>query len=837
MKNVLRDVRFGLRMFRKNAWFTAAAVTVLALGIGANTSIFTLVDAFLLKPLVIRNPSEIVGCYSRNVRSGDYRGFSYSDYAALREDHAAFSSLAAHNMAMVGLAEGDTTRRAFADIVSSNYFDTFGVPLFRGRGFTAQEERPGAAIPVVIVSYPYWKSHGADAQLLGAKLRTNSRDYTVIGVAPEGFTGTTALISSEFYFPLGVYDLVQNDFDEGRRQLALRSTHDLLLIGRLKHGITEKSADALLATTASQLASAYPVDDKDQTFLVRPMGRLGISTNPTDDSGILVPAALLLGVAGVVLLIASLNVANMMLARGTTRAKEIAVRLALGGSRWDIVRQLLIEGFVLALAGGAAGLAVAYWGTEALVKSMAHLAPIELAFSGRPDVTVLLATVGFCLLSTIIFALGPAWNLSKWNLLAGLKTGDRAEISTGGGRGISSRRNLLVLGQIALSLMLLTAAGLFIESSMRSAGVRPGFRIQGEAVAEVDASLAGYNEARGREIYRATIERLRTVPGVEDVSLAATLPFGMISLGKTVQPAGDTARTSGRRADCQYNIVSADYFRTMGIPLLRGRAFTTQDAAKTTRPVAILDESAAKKLWPAGDAVGKDVRIASSASDDHAVIAEVVGVVANMQEHVFEPQWPPHIFVPFSQAYQSDVNFELKTTALDAASQALLLQSVRGAIREVDPQLPVLSLKTMRMHMDSSFDLWVVRTGARMFMIFGGVALLLAAIGLYGVRAYAVAMRTREIGIRMALGARASDALRLILGEGMALLAIGAAAGLVLSAVIGKLLAGLLYGVKGFDPVVLLAAPCVLAIVSLVACYVPARRAARLDPMAALRDE
>ena len=539
MRNMLRDVRFGARMFRKNPWFTCAAVTVLALGIGANTAIFSLVNAFLLKPLVIRNPAELVGCYSRDTGKASYRGFSYPDYADLRANGSAFSSLMAHNMAMVGLSEGDTTRRVFADIVSANYFTTFGVPLFQGRSFTPEEERPASAIPVVIVSYSYWKKTGADPQLLGKGVRINNRIYTVVGIAPEGFTGTTAMISPELYLPLGVYEMAINDFEGVGRALAARSNHDLILVGRLRPGVSQKSADALLATAASQLAKAYPEDDKDQTFLVQPLPRMGISTAPQSDSELMIPAILLLAVSGVVLLIASLNVANMMLARGTTRGKEVAIRLALGGSRADIVRQLLVEGFLLALAGGVAGLAVAYWSTGALVRSMARLAPIDLVYSAGPDTRVLFATIGFCVLSTILFGLGPAWNLSGWNLFAGLKIGDRADFQANRRRGIFARRNLLVMGQISLSLMLLSAAGLFIRSSVQAARVEPGFRVSGEMLAEVDGSLAGYDETRSRETYRAVVDRLQAIPGVESVSLAATVPFGIISLGKTVQRSGD----------------------------------------------------------------------------------------------------------------------------------------------------------------------------------------------------------------------------------------------------------------------------------------------------------
>jgi len=843
MRNLLRDVRFGARMLRKNPGFTCAAVAVLALGIGANTAIFSLVNAFLLKPLLIQNPSELVGCYSRDTRKPEYRSFSYPDYVALREDGSVFTSLLAHNMAMVGLAEGDTTKRVFADIVSSNYFATFGVPLFQGRSFTAEEERPASAIPVAIVSYTFWKKTGADTQELGKTLRINGRVYSIVGIAAEGFTGTTAMISPELYLPLGDYELAMNDFEGGGRAIAARNNHGLMLVGRLRPGVSQKAADALLGTLASQLARAYPEDDKDQTFLVQPVRRMGISSDPQSDSGLLIPAALLFGVAGVVLLIASLNVANMMLARGTTRGKEIAIRLALGGSRAAILRQLLAEGFLLAMAGGAAGIAIAYWSTGALVRSMASLAPLDIVYKAGPDIRVLIATIAFCVLSTLLFGLGPAWNLSGRSLFASLKIGDRADFVAGRRRGVFARRNLLVMGQISLSLMLLSAAGLFIRSSVQAARVEPGFRINGELLAEVDPSLAGYDEARGREVYRAVVERLQNTPGVASVSLAATVPFGMISLGKRVQSTGETQSpptgTAGKstEVDCRYNIVSGNYFQTMGIALLSGQTFTAVDAASVKRPVVVLDHRAVESLWPGGQAVGKHVRLFAGDGNETAVDAEVVGVVGDVQENVTGTQWSPHVYVPFGQAYQSDMNIHLKIAGLDPQAEGRMLGTVRSELRAVDSQLPVLALKTMRTHVDSSFDLWVVRTGARMFVIFGAVALLLAAIGLYGVRAYTVAMRTREIGIRMALGARASDALRMMLREGMILMGVGAGAGLVLSLAAGKLLSSLLYGVGSFDPVVLSAAPTLMAAVGVLACYIPARRAARVDPMVALREE
>ena len=440
------------------------------------------------------------------------------------------------------------------------------------------------------------------------------------------------MISPEVYLPLGVYESVVNDFEGRGRALAERSNHALLLVGRLRPGITQKSADASLSTVAAQLANTY-TEDKDQTFIVRPLGRMEISTNPATDSEIILPATLLLSMAAIVLLIASLNVANMMLARGTTRRREVAIRLALGGSRADILRQLLVEGLLLALAGGAAGLMLAYWCTGALVRSLAQMMPLDIVYSAGPDVRILAATIGFCVLSTIVFGLGPAWKLSRRDLVGDIKIGGGSDFQTGRLRGVFSRRNLLVMGQISLSLVLLSAAGLFIRSSVQAARLEPGFRVRNEVVAEVDASLAGYNNDRGREIYRSLAERLENTPGVESVSLAATVPFGMLSLGKNVQRSSDAAASASgdnkpAAVECSYNIVSATYFQTLEIPLQRGRVFSAQDASGAGQRVAILDQAAAEKLWPGGDAVGKSVRLGSGGGNEPAIDAQVVGIVA-----------------------------------------------------------------------------------------------------------------------------------------------------------------------------------------------------------------
>jgi len=814
-------------MFIKRPWFTLAAIAVLSLGIGANTAIFSLVNAFLLKPRVLHHPEELAGVYSRDTKKPDsYRAFSYASYAGLRATNAFFSSLSAHNMAMVGVAEGDTTRRVFADVVSSNYFQTLGVPPWRGRTFTADEERPGSGLPVAIVSYSYWKHSGASPDFLGRNLQVNGRVVTVVGIAAEGFTGTMALINPELYLPLGMYELMSNDFEGAVRPLAAPDNYCLFVVGRLRPGQRPQAIDRQLASVAAGL-------ERDRTFIARPLARLSTSTRPSSDSGLLIPATLLVGMAAVVLLIAGLNVANMMLARGSARRREIAIRLALGGGRRAIMQQLFVESLLLAVLGGAAGLLLASGGAAVFVRSISQLVPFEVLVPTGPDIRVLAATMGFCLFATLVFGLVPAWNLSRPNLVSDLRASDNAGPFSGKRR-LFSRRNLLVVAQISLSLTLLTAAGLFVRGSSRVSAADPGFRLDNGTVLEVDSSLAGYNEARGRQVYAALLNRLKSMPGVESASFAATVPFGMVSLGRSVQPSGSPA---AKPEGFSFNIVGEDYFRTLAIPLLRGREFKAAESSGAARPVAILDKLAAERLWKDGDALGKHIHLTG---DDRATDirdVEVVGIVGNVRERILGQTYEPHVYVPFGQQYAADIHIHLRTAPMGRDAAARFPGAVRQEIRAVDSRLPVLGVKSLRSHLEASADYWLVQTGARMFSLFGGIALLLAVIGLYGVRAYSVARRTREIGIRMALGASSAEAQRMVLWEGVKLMAAGAGIGLLLSLLLGKVLAGMLFQVNGADPLVFSSAALVLSAVSLLACYFPARRAARIDPMVALRYE
>ncbi len=844
MEDFTQDVRFGIRMLLKNPGFTAIAVLVLGLGIGANTAIFTLVNAFLLRPMAVRNPGELVSCYNKDTGNSSYRAFSYPEYCDIRDRNTALSSLLAHDLAFVGITEGDATRRTFADIVSSNYFSTFGVRMFRGREFLPAEERPGSAASVAIVSYQYWNRTGQDPNLVGRTLRINSRLHTIVGIAPEGFTGVMALLSPEIWLPLGVHDQVVNDFmTEGKvRRLESRDNFCLFLIGRLKEGLGAAQAGPQLEVLAAQLAAAYPKENKNHTFLVQRPARFSVSTNPSDDQGIRTISILLSLVAGVVLLIACLNLANMLLARGTARRKEFAIRLALGGGRRRILRQLLTEGLMLSLLGGALGLAIAYWGSSVLIATMRSLIPLDLVFRPAPDLRVLGAMLGFCVLSTVLSGFGPAWNLSRPDVVPDLK--EHAGEDPGAGRRLLlSRRDLLVVAQLALSLALLAAAGLFVRGALKAADVDPGFSLDNGIVVELDPSLAGYGEPRGRELFRLVLERLKTLPGVEAASVAATVPFGMVSLGREVRLAGDNAEQAdaahaAKRVNARFNSVGADYFKSLGLRLMRGRTFSSSEAEAGSVPrVAIIDDRLARKLFPGEDALGKRIQWGSGKPDEPAKVMEVVGVAPNIREHLIGSDPESHVFVPFGQEYQSSMNVHVRIAARGKAAEDALLQAVRREIRAVDERLPVLSLKTLRTHLESSIEMWIVRTGAWLFTIFGSVALFLAVVGVYGVRSYTVARRTREIGIRMALGATTVDTLRLVMREGLGLTVVGVSLGFLLALGTGKLLGSMLYEVSGTDPLVLTAAPLLLAAISLAACFLPARRASRVNPIVALRYE
>src|SRR4051812_13452218 len=861
---MIHDLKFALRQLFKAPGFTAAAVIVLALGIGANTAVFSLVHTMFFAPPPYAKAQEVVQVFSQDKKNPKtYRGFSYPTYQDIRGQNTVFADVMAYNLAMIGLGQKGDTRRTFGGIVSSNYFSVLGVPLVRGRTFTPEEEALGRNAPVAVVSYAYWQKHNLDPAVLGSQLLVNGHPFTIVGIAPRGFTGTLQIFSVEVWLPFSNYDQIANDYEQASKTpFGDRAGQQLIVIGRLKPGVTAAAAKPALEGLAANLENAFPVEQKDQTFTTTPISRFSVSTAPSGEGGIATIAPLLLGMAIVVLLVACLNLANMLLARGTARRKEIAIRLALGGSRYRIVRQLLTEGFVLALLGGACGLLLGLWSSDLLVASLGKMLPLDIVWLAGPNPTILAATFGFCVVGTLGFALGPALKLSRAAVVGDLK--EHAGEDVVRRRWKFLPRNPLVVAQIAFSLALLTAAALFIRGAGKAASVDTGLKPGASFLLETDASLAGYEPKRAQDLYRTLEERLGAIPGVEHVSVSATVPFGIISLGRNVQRAGLQAAPDAKPAtaaeglafNAAWNSVGADYFATVTLPVLRGRVFTQAETTQSASPlVAIVDEVLAKKLWPDGDALGQRVQYASDkapkaknssrgvgmtgdlSGETGKETIEIVGIVPSTTQQPFQKDPPGQIYVPFAQAFQSNVSLFVRFRSLPHSQEASTADLLRRTVREVDGALPVLSLKTFNQHLESNFQLWVVRAGAAMFSVFGVLALGLAVVGLYGVKAYSVARRTREIGIRMALGAQRGTVLRMIMREGSVMLLCGIVLGLLLAAGTGKILSGMLYEVGALDPVAFTLAPLTLAVAALVATWLPARRATRISPMAALRTE
>jgi predicted permease len=807
-------------------------------------------NTMLFQPPHYAKASEVVQVFSQDKKNPKtFRGFSYPTYVDIRDRNSVFSGVMAHNLAMVGVGDKGSTRRAFTDVVSANYFSVMGVMPIQGRAFRAEEETPGRNSAVAMVSYNYWKREGHP--MLGSTIMIDSRPFTVIGILPQGFTGTTQIFAPEIWLPLGVYDQVANDFEtENKSKLDDRAGRQLMIVGRLKPGMTAAAAAPALKSLAASFEQAYPVEQKDQTFMIAPLSRFAMSTSPSSGANIKRLAPLLFGMSGVVLLVACLNLANMLLARGAARRKEIAIRLALGASRWRIVRQLLSEGFVLALVGGGFGLLLGLWSSDLLVASLGKKLPIDMVWQSGLSTPVLGATFAFCLLGTFAFALGPALKLSKSAVIGDLK--EQAGEDTFVRRWKFLPRNPLVVVQIAFSLALLTAAALFIRGAAKAAAVDTGLHTSSNYLLEVDASLATYDQTRAQSLYRTLEERLSALPGVERASISSTVPFGMVSLDKSVQrgganPAPDAkpaTAAEGLAFTASWNSVGADYFNTVGLPVLLGRAFNMAEAMHQTSPkVAIIDEVLAKKLWPDGDALGQRIQFAerdlTQAKDGGETRAqiEVVGIVPYARDNLFEKDPSGTLYLPFAGGFQSNVFFHIRFGPNAGRNTGATADLIRRTVREVDAAVPVLTLKTFAQHLDGNIELWIVRAGATLFSIFGGLALALATVGVYGVKAYSVARRTREIGIRMALGARRETVQWMILREGTVMLASGVVLGLLLAAGTGKLISGMLYNVGALDPLAFTIAPVVLAAAALLATWLPARRATRISPMAALRTE
>jgi len=808
-----QDLRFSVRMLRKSPVMTTIAVAIIALGTGSVSTIFSVANAIVLRAVPGVAGSDRLAVIQRTRRDGGSLSASYPYYEHLAANSRRMSGIAAWSMIPLTMSAGSEPITALGNIVSGNYFDVIGVKPMLGRFFTGDETRVRSTYPVVVVSHGYWERHlGADSSVVGKTVLVNGSKYTVVGVTPKGFAGIFAVLRTDAWVPL----MMQRELRQ-RGDLSSESSAWLEVFGRLAPDASRDQAQTELTSLTNQYATratSGEVPHMKQFVAARLYNVTGL---PAEASGaVLGFFALLLALSALVLLIASVNVASMLLARAVARRGEISVRLALGAGPGRLVRQLLTESSLLFLVGGAGGVFLAIGGTGLLERI--HL-PIDvpLALDVRPDGRVLAFTLAIALITGVVSGLAPALQASRLDLAVGLR-GDTA----GGGVARSRLRNGLMIGQIALSLVLLSASGLFLRALERGNHIDPGFDASHVATAEIDVGRAGYDSLRAREFYRTLKTRLSSLPGVADVAYGRTLPLSMNVSGTEISLSGyaPPRRAAGDPFDVNFNVVDDGYFSVLRTPILRGRAFTAGDGP-TSSPVLVVNESFAK-LLPGVEILGRTVKY-------NNIEARIVGVVRDSKFARLDAPAGAFIFAPAMQQTRTATNLLVRTSGDPTA----IMPAIRAEVRAADPNLPAPTLTTLEDA--TSVALLPQRVAVAVTGVLGAAGLLLAAIGLYGVLSFAVAQRTRELGVRVALGATSGDVLRLIVGQGMRLAGTGMAIGVILALLGARLLTPFLFGVSPTDPLTFLAIGVVLTSAVLLASYLPARRASRADPVVSLR--
>jgi len=823
MERWWQDLRYATRVLVKKPGFTTVAVLSLALGIGANTAIFTVINAVFLHPLAIEDPARVVEMFTRDSKTVQTGNFaltptSFQNYEDYRDQNKVFTGLAAYNHLGLQWTRNGETQGLPAMMTSANYFDVLGIKPFRGRLFLPDESSKLGASTVAVVSHSLWtKQFGSDPNLVGQTLALNGIPFTVIGVTPPGFKGTFSLAGPDrIWVPLSMRE--QLTTGQLRQLITNRRFRWISMIGRLKPGVPFRQADAAMKTMASALEKQFPAANEGRTLEMALESDAALGINQC--SQLVLAGGVMMGVVGLVLLIACVTLANLLLAQAATREKEISIRSAMGAGRGRLVRQLLTESLLLSLVGGAMGLLVAYWGRSALWSFRPPFlgnASIDLSFEPR----VLLFTAGVSVLTGVLFGLTPAIRLSSTNVNEMLKAGGR----TGAGNvGTNRTRSLLVISEIGLATVALIGAGLFVRSMQAAQKMDLGFDSAHVGFIALNPGQQHYDQAHGQQFYLDAMASARAVPGVEAATVASAPPFGG-GLLLTVFPEGEAQNPNYRGSLVQFNDVPPGYFETLRIPFNEGRDFTGFDREQS-KDVAIVNQALARQLWPGQDALNKRFTIVQQATQ-----YEIVGVVATSVINAVGENQTPMIYRPIQQEYSPGVALLVRTKG-DPAS---LLGAVRDKVQTIDRRMPLRGTGTVRQNIEAG--LWAPRMGAALLSIFGGLALLLAMIGVYGVMSYSVTQRTQELGIRMALGAQARDVLLLVLKQGMVLATGGVAVGVMLALLFGQVVSTLLFGVSGRDPLTLAGVSVVLTVVALAACYIPARRAARVDPLVALRDE
>jgi putative ABC transport system permease protein len=819
IENFLQDVGYGLRQLRRNPGFTALAVLTIAVGIGTNTTFFSIIDGLLLRPPAnIVAPVRLVALY-QTVAKGGVGGYmpvwSYPDYLYYRNRNAVFSELAAYSPTPVSIGVEGSNEQTVGDIVSGNYFMALGTKAFLGRMFAPEQDDTAASPLVAIASYEFWRSRlGSDPSVVGQPVTINGHLFTLIGVAPRGTTDVGLQMAPAVWVPMAAQSAM-NWPESGA--LESRGTGWLTVLGRLKQGVTAQQALSQLSSFALQLDRDYPAVEQGRGVSVEPG-----TTLPPFFRGSVTGFVVLLQVLGALLLVIPCsNVGGLMLARSWPRRNEITIRLAIGASRGRIIRQLLTESTLMGLLSGAAGLLLAFWGAEFLT----HLKPpvgLPIALNLQPDLRVLGFTLVVVVVTVLLLGTAPAIRLSRTSLAPQL--GHRSD--SGGGRRSKGQRLLLVV-QVSVSFLLLAGAGLCLRSLRNAEHIDPGFEIQNVLTFSVSPSLNRYTSARQAMFYRELGARLKSLEGVRSVSMAASLPLSYGEIQTMVGTEGSTG-ASTQPFLVSENLVASGYFETIGIPILRGRGFV--DADSNQNRVIIVNETLARRFFPAQDPIGKQLALGDV---QHPHLVQIVGIARDSRYHTLGESPQPFLYEPLATGFEGPAG----TTVLVRTSAAprTLIMAVRKELRALEKNLPVTKMETMGEHIRSA--LWLARTTATLFGIVGTIGMLLAMIGLYGTVAYLVVRRTNEIGIRMALGAQRREVLKMVVREGLLLTFVGMGIGLAVALALTRFLSSLLYGLSATDPLTFATVSILLAAVSLAACYIPARRATKVDPTVALRYE
>lgn len=819
---MLKDINYGLRKLLKNPGVTLVAVVTLALGIGANTAIFSGVNAFLMKPLPVPRPNELIRPLEVAEDKELNDEVSYPDFADYRAQSTTLA-LAAEDMVPVAIDTENQNDVIWGQVVSANYFDVVQVSPILGRTFAPDEDKIVGGSPVLVLGHSLWQRRfGSDASIVGKKVRLNNRQYEVIGVAPESFTGTKFALAMDFWTPISMAE----ELRRSPKLLEDRGSHWMNVIGRIKPGVTLDQASAELSGIATRLNEAYPNNRASGTHalvMTETDGRFE-DLGSTFKSG----GAIAMAIVGLILLIACANVANLMLARAAARRKEIGIRLALGASRTRLIRQLLTESMLLSVLGGGLGLLFAVWVTKLMDGFVPVLEYTIIKDFFAIDSRALMFTLVVSLATGLIFGLAPALQASNPAVVPVLK--GLPEVPQRGRHGLFARftlRNVLVVSQVALSLMVLVCGGLFIKSFRKAQTMDPGFNNPNGLIVTLSPQLVGYDNEQTRNFYKQLVERTRNLPGVEFAGMARLMPLGdssnsngpVLKEGETL-PRGSSGRT------IMTNVIGPGYFNTMQIPFVEGRDFEDRDQPKT-QAVVVINQRMAEMLWPGESAVGKRFFIGAESRDAY----EVVGVVKTGKYRSLAEEPRPYIYYSMTQFRPGNMAMIVRGN-VDPRG---LVGAIRGEVQALDRNVPISAVKTMNEHL--TYALWAPNMAASFSLAFGVLAVLLSAVGLYSVMAYVVSQRTREVGIRMALGAERSHVMKMITKQGMWLAGVGVVIGLLLALGLVRVVSALLIGVNGYDVGIFAIVSLLLTTVALLACYLPARRATKVDPLIALRYE